>query len=190
MEKLMSHTDFVILGMLSLEPMSGYGIKQEIKHSIGAFWQESDGQIYPALKRLMDLDHISLLEASEPSGRNKKTYQITQSGQSHLNNWLTQPVGKNTVRNEFCLKLFFAGNSNVATTIDMIQAERRALIQSRQAIQQAQKDINALDAKQFKDHIPYWHATTNYGEAIVDAKIKWCNEVLASLSTSKENTHH
>ncbi len=186
----MSHTDFVILGMLSLEPMSGYGIKHEIKHSIGAFWQESDGQIYPALKKLMNLGHITLLEASEPSGRNKKIYQITKSGQSHLNNWLTQPVAKNTVRSEFCLKLFFAGNSDVGTTIDMIQAERHSLIHAKRAIDEAHKEIGALDTKQFKNHTPYWHATTNYGEAIIDAKIKWCNDVLASLSTNTENTQH
>ena len=42
-----------LLGMLSLGPMSGYEIRQPIEESIGNFWRESFGQIYPTLKRLV-----------------------------------------------------------------------------------------------------------------------------------------
>ncbi len=45
-------TPNALLGLLSLEPMSGYDIRQMISRSIGYFWSESYGQIYPGLKRL------------------------------------------------------------------------------------------------------------------------------------------
>ena len=45
-------TEEALLGLLSLKPMSGYEIKQMIEGSIGYFWRESFGQIYPTLKRL------------------------------------------------------------------------------------------------------------------------------------------
>jgi PadR family transcriptional regulator, regulatory protein AphA len=182
----MSNTDFVILGMLSLEPMSGYQIKQEIKQSIGAFWQESDGQIYPALKRLLVSEQIQRHDTEKAEARNKKIYEITPSGIERLQAWLTQPVAKDTVRNEFCLKLFFAGNSNPETTIDMIQGQRRALMHSRQMMQNAHAEIEELTEKHYQPHIPYWQATTKYGEAIVNAKIQWCDEVLATLLKPKQ----
>ena len=45
-------TPNALLGLLSLGPMSGYDIRQLIPRSIGYFWNESYGQIYPGLKRL------------------------------------------------------------------------------------------------------------------------------------------
>ena len=36
---------YAILGMLSIEPMSGYDIKKEVEKSISNFWTESYGQI-------------------------------------------------------------------------------------------------------------------------------------------------
>ncbi|UCB53625.1 MAG: PadR family transcriptional regulator, partial [Candidatus Zixiibacteriota bacterium] len=42
-------TEFAVLGLLSLSPMSGYDMKAFISQSIGYFWQESYGQLYPAL---------------------------------------------------------------------------------------------------------------------------------------------
>ena len=41
-----------LLGLLSIGPMSGYDLRQLIPWSIGQFWNESYGQIYPALKQM------------------------------------------------------------------------------------------------------------------------------------------
>ena len=43
-------TPNALLGLLSLRPMSGYDIRQVISESIGYFWSESYGQIYPGLE--------------------------------------------------------------------------------------------------------------------------------------------
>src|SRR5258708_31701724 len=45
-------TPNALLGLLSLGPMSVYDIRQLISQSIGHFWSESYGQIYPGLNRL------------------------------------------------------------------------------------------------------------------------------------------
>ena len=42
----------VILGLLSLRPMSGYDMKRIVDHSTRFFWAASYGQIYPELRRL------------------------------------------------------------------------------------------------------------------------------------------
>jgi PadR family transcriptional regulator AphA len=48
----MSTTPFAILGLLSIEPMSGYDIRRNLDESLSYFWSESYGQIYPSLKKL------------------------------------------------------------------------------------------------------------------------------------------
>jgi len=37
----------VLLGVLAIEPMSGYDLGLTIRQSVGHFWNESYGQIYP-----------------------------------------------------------------------------------------------------------------------------------------------
>jgi len=47
-----SKSRYAVLGALSLEPMSGYQIKEVLSHSVGHFWNEGYGRIYPTLKQL------------------------------------------------------------------------------------------------------------------------------------------
>jgi DNA-binding PadR family transcriptional regulator len=48
----LTHTAYVVLGMLRHEPRSGYEIKTVVDKSTRFFWAASYGQIYPELKRL------------------------------------------------------------------------------------------------------------------------------------------
>ena len=48
-----SPTGHVVLGMLAMEPRSGYDIKQLADVSTRHFWAISYGQIYPELRRLL-----------------------------------------------------------------------------------------------------------------------------------------
>ncbi|MDH3629255.1 MAG: PadR family transcriptional regulator, partial [Acidobacteriota bacterium] len=44
-----SSSRYAVLGILTLEPMSGYDIKKFIETSVAHFWRESYGNIYPLL---------------------------------------------------------------------------------------------------------------------------------------------
>jgi PadR family transcriptional regulator, regulatory protein AphA len=104
----LSPTAYVILGMVSREPRSGYEIKNLVDNSTRFFWAASYGQIYPELKRLAE---AGLLEgADEPTGGRKRTvYAITAAGEEALRDWLRQPPETYEMREEGLLKLFFAG---------------------------------------------------------------------------------
>ena len=53
----LSSTAYVILGMLSWRPMSGYEIKALVDRSTRFFWAASYGQIYPELRKLSAMRH-------------------------------------------------------------------------------------------------------------------------------------
>jgi PadR family transcriptional regulator, regulatory protein AphA len=105
-----SRTQYVVLGLLTLRPMSGYDLKQEIEASVGYFWQESYGQLYPTLRKL-DAAGLIELEAENPDGRGKKVYRITDEGRVTLREWLEEPPAPQPVRNELLLKLFLGFNA-------------------------------------------------------------------------------
>jgi DNA-binding PadR family transcriptional regulator len=104
----LSATAYVILGMVSTEPRSGYEIKALVDGTTRFFWAASYGQIYPELKRLAE---AGLIEGSdEPRGERKRTvYAITAQGEEALKDWLRQAPATYEMREEGLLKLFFAG---------------------------------------------------------------------------------
>jgi len=104
----LSPTAYVILGMVSREPRSGYEIKALVDNSTRFFWAASYGQIYPELKKLADAGLVEGADA--PTGERKRTvYAITEAGEAALVDWLRQPPRTYEMRDEGLLKLFFAG---------------------------------------------------------------------------------
>jgi DNA-binding PadR family transcriptional regulator len=104
----LSSTAYVILGMVSKGPQSGYEIKALVDQTTRFFWAASYGQIYPELKRLAEAGLIEGVDA--PRGERKRTvYAITAAGEEALKDWLRQAPATYEMREEGLLKLFFAG---------------------------------------------------------------------------------
>jgi DNA-binding PadR family transcriptional regulator len=104
----LSPTAYVILGMVSREPRSGYEIKALVDDTTRFFWAASYGQIYPELKRLSRGGLVEGVDASR-GDRKRTVYAITADGEAELREWLRQPPQTFEMREEGLLKLFFAG---------------------------------------------------------------------------------
>ena len=181
-----SNTEFVILGMLSVEPMSGYKIKQEVKQSISGFWSESDGQLYPALKRLQAAGLIQVSLPSTATKRAKTVYKILKKGRNVLIEWLNQAPLKNVIRDEFLLKIFFAANMEIEDLQVLIEDQRSKVRQQNGLLKQIRREIeNHVDES---PHGRYWLATLQYGQYILEAKLQWFEEMLQNFNhKTKEN---
>jgi DNA-binding PadR family transcriptional regulator len=119
----LSPTAYVILGMVSREPRSGYEIKALVDHSTRFFWAASYGQIYPELKRLSEAGLVEGVDA--PRGERKRTvYGITADGEDELVAWLRQPPGTYEMRDEGLLKLFFAGALPAEEAVQILRSMR------------------------------------------------------------------
>jgi PadR family transcriptional regulator AphA len=118
-------TSYVILGMLSLGPRSGYDIKQLADFSTRHFWATSYGQIYPELR---DLSKKGLVKAEDASKgtRQRTIYHLTPSGRKVLRAWVADPTIKNLeIRDEMLLKLFFADAMTPKETARHLEAMSR-----------------------------------------------------------------
>jgi DNA-binding PadR family transcriptional regulator len=119
----LSATAYVILGMVSKEPRSGYEIKAMVDKTTRFFWAASYGQIYPELKRLSEAGLVAGSD-SPTGGRRRTVYEITADGEAELKAWLRQPPQTYEMREEGLLKLFFAGILPRAEAVEIVRAMR------------------------------------------------------------------
>ena len=70
---------FVILRLVSTEPMHGYQVMQALEEEAGPWYKPSPGSVYPTLQMLEDEG----LVRSEAQG-GKKVYEITDEGRAYL----------------------------------------------------------------------------------------------------------
>jgi len=120
----LSATAYVILGMVSREPRSGYEIKALVDNTTRFFWAASYGQIYPELKRLSEAGLVEGIDASR-GDRKRTVYAITADGEAELKDWLRRPPETSEMREEGLLKLFFAGALKPAEAVETLRAMRR-----------------------------------------------------------------
>ena len=76
----MSTTIYAVLGLLNIEPMSGYDIRQNLEESLSYFWSESYGQIYPTLRKLEAARLIAPVKQAASETRRRKLYTVTAAG--------------------------------------------------------------------------------------------------------------
>ncbi len=178
MAKRTSSSMEVLLGLLTIAPMSGYDLGQTIRESVGFFWNESYGQIYPNLKALAAEGLVTSKTERQKGKPDRHIYSITKAGRERLTAWLAVEPQPEVPRNELLLKLFFGAQVPTKILIgyvgQMVETERALL----------QKFTEAGDAvraqEQFPD-TPYWHMAARFGQLELEAHLRWGEETLAEL---------
>ncbi len=98
---------YIVLGLLSQHAEgTSYDLKRWADESVGYFWTFPRSQLYAEPQRLVLLGLLQ--EVQEDSGRRRRTYSITPTGQAALTQWLTRPAGSPELRDLGLLKLFFS----------------------------------------------------------------------------------
>ncbi len=179
-----NRTIYTILGMLTIEPMTGYEIKQTIKTSTAFFWSESEGQIYPALAQCVDLGWATCKEEmTKGTARVKKTYKITSGGQKALTSWLGEKAQPSLLRNELLLKLFFGKNVDISENIGHLKNHSKEIEADLKTFIELRNSLN--DNYKNSPHLNYWLITLEHGIKIAKAELSWCLESLKTLEDKK-----
>ena len=76
--------DLVILKVLALEPMHGWGISQRIQQISKDVRQVNQGSLYPALHRLEQQAWIRSKWGASDANRKAKYYELTAAGRKQL----------------------------------------------------------------------------------------------------------
>jgi PadR family transcriptional regulator PadR len=76
--------DVLILKIVALEPIHGYGIAQRIRQISNAVLQVQQGSLYPALHRLEKRGWLRAELGEAETGREAKFYSLTRMGRKQL----------------------------------------------------------------------------------------------------------
>jgi DNA-binding PadR family transcriptional regulator len=169
---------------LSLGSASGYDLKRRADGSIGHFWSESYGQIYPELKRLQEerLVTCEVARSRTPGKPARAEYSITAEGRKVLRDWLVIPPRAEPFRSELLLKLFFGGEStnevSAAHVRRMRDLERKRLAHYG-ALEHQLKSRYARAAG-----LSWWLTTLSYGRYRSQSIVDWADETLKRLAAN------
>lgn len=170
----MRQTDYVILGLLAEQPLSGYQIKKIVDIRFKFFWSESFGQIFPALKSLAAAGLAEECAPERTDGRTTKTYQITPAGKDALVAWLSLPVEKESLRLEILLKTYFSNYAAPGVMLGHLAAFEQSHAQQLQILGLFQKELESIpdDDENHREVL----RVIDFGQKVNRAYLDWCRE--------------
>jgi DNA-binding PadR family transcriptional regulator len=178
MARRSSSSKEVLLGLLAIQPMSGYDLGQNIRTSVGHFWNESYGQIYPNLKALAAKGFVSSSTERQRGKPDRHIYSITAKGRQRLAEWLAVEPQPEVARNELLLKLFFGAQTSVPILIGFVErmAKREAMV-----LHQFKAIHDEISNSRQYPGTPYWKMAARFGQIELEAHQRWAEETLAEL---------
>ena len=170
-----SALSLAILGIISLEPVSGYDIRKIFRETPMGHFSTSPGAIYPALKRLEKSGLIKGQIERKIILRPKRTYTLTFKGRKTLKEMLAQPVTHQDIvwrLEEMMLRFAFIGNilgreqslrflKELASRI----AEYIPILQKNLAVQRKLNNINGGYA--LEQGIAKYRATARWARRVI-----------------------
>jgi PadR family transcriptional regulator AphA len=169
-----------VLGLLDVEPGSGYALLQRFRNSLGFFWQTTHQQLYKELHALHEaglVDCEAVVQAGKPD---KKIYSLTAAGGAELDRLLTAAAGPAKVKEPLLVKLFCGRRLTPAQLQEELEAHRAQHEATLATYRLLQQSIATLPAKRrARYHHP--ELTLRLGIRFEEAWLAWCEEVAAEL---------
>jgi DNA-binding PadR family transcriptional regulator len=172
-----TQTDLAVLAVLSIQPMTGYAVRDAIRVHLGAFWSESFGQIYPTLARLRE---EGLVAAGDGERSGSSTHVLTAAGRARLVDLMREAPTSTPPRNGMLLRLFFGSVLGAAACRELVADARTRAVAMLDNLEVARRETEAEPPD--LPQRPYWLMTISAGEHTARAAIAWADETLAALA--------
>lgn len=163
-------TELAVLGALSIAPMSGYRLRAEIRDTLGHFWTESFGQIYPTLSRL----ESSALVGRDDAGR----FTITDDGLARLRDLLRTPPESGPPRDGLLLRLFFGRRIGRQACLDLLAETEQQVTRSLAELAAVRATLDPTDPDE-----RYALLTLSAGEHRGRALLAWAAESREAIAS-------
>jgi DNA-binding PadR family transcriptional regulator len=160
-----------VIGLLTIQPRTGYELAQKFDASIGNAWHASHSQIYPELAKLHE---AGMVEVVGEGPRRSRTWAVTDAGHEELRRWMTETEPERTQRSETGVRWF------LLALLD--PADQRIVIERELAFAAAEFDRLGVVAEQIDAHDPShpFRATVDLGLRVNSVMQDWLRERLAA----------
>jgi PadR family transcriptional regulator AphA len=170
-----------ILGFLTLEPTSGYTLKQRFDGSVGSFWTATQSQIYRELHALEEEGLVSVKAVPGGGRPDRKLYSLTASGKEALARWLEEPLEPLFLRHPLLLKLVFSSEVP-PQKLDALLAHYAEGVSATRAEYQARlADPQIFSLARSEREASIWRLSIEHGLAWCDSELGWLERARRTL---------
>jgi len=167
--------DYIILGLLQNEPLSGYRIRKTFEETALGNFGGSPGTIYPALKRLSKNELIQKVSVAESD---KFQFCITDLGLNLLKEWLSKtPEKEHVQKNVNLLILKFAFMDHLIDRYQKIDFLQHMLIESQDYLEELEQ-FYILEKEMMSQT---GQLSFEYGLLSYTSTISWCENALDQI---------
>ena len=164
--------DYIVLGMVQDEALTGYDVKKWIESGIGNFYKASYGNLYPALKRLTDKKFVTMDEQSQ-GGREKKYYKATKLGKKAFMEWLSMPFDFTLGASALLAKVYFFGQLPEEVRNQQLQEYEIHYLQSLRKLMAMEKSLSSEGVE--TDY--FMQSTLYFGIKNTQTAIEWFRHI-------------
>jgi DNA-binding PadR family transcriptional regulator len=165
--------EFIILGTLYTDSLTGYDIRKCIEGSIGMFYRASYGSIYPLLGRLLDKGYV--ICSNEVEGkREKKMYTITECGRKNFIKWLEEDDHDVNSMESFMAKVFYYDKLPFDIASNKISMYEKKLLDYYQHLLSKKESFDVMENKK---EFYFKLSTLYFGICKLQSIITWCETV-------------
>jgi DNA-binding PadR family transcriptional regulator len=134
---------FALLGLLAVQPASGYDLKRAINRSTYFIWNATGPQIYNTLHNLRAEGYITSKALAQTGKPDKQIHTITASGRAALKAFMGEPIRASVTRDEVLLRIFFGNFASGKTIRRELEAYLDRIGQERATMEATEARINA-----------------------------------------------
>lgn len=134
---------FALLGLLAVQPASGYDLKRAINRSTYFIWNATGPQIYNTLHNLREEGQITSVSKAQKGKPNKQIHTITACGRAALKEFMGQPIRTSVTRDEVLLRIFFGNFASKKNIKRELQAYLERIRLERATMEMTEARINA-----------------------------------------------
>ena len=175
-----------IMTALLEEDLSGYELAKRFDKSLGYFWRASHQQIYKELRKMADSSWVSATSVAQSGKPDKVIYKLSPLGKENLDQWVRAAGKAPPAKDDFLVKLFNVGHSDVAPILVELDNRQRAS-QERLTLYRQIRGKHLIAPESLPDTQKGRYLTLILGIRQEEANLQWYEDVRALLLTVNAN---
>ncbi len=173
---------YALLGLLKMQPASGYALRKIFASTPMAHYSSSPGAIYPALARLEQQGYLRAVADQSGSRRPKQIFHVTAKGWRALQEWLRQPVTSEELiwRGDVLMLRF-----SYLDLLDDAEVSQQFLVDLRAGVEAQVNGVQQF-LKTMGDNMPlHGRLALEQGLAGYRANLRWASRALDQIRSAK-----
>lgn len=158
-----------LLGFLHDGARTGWELVATAEAAIGPFWSLTRSQVYRELARMAEAGYVV---AGEPGPRDRRPYEITDSGRTAFLAWASREPGEEVIRFPLLLLVALGRHMPAGQLVPAVRHHRTL-----HAARLARLERMAAAAEQAGGSDPFALATVRFGLGYERAAVAWFDEL-------------